>query len=64
MIISGVLATALDAVDIANRVNFVPDAICSSSDKGHEMLMRLGCRKMRIVERGFAIDIGHAPRAF
>jgi nicotinamidase-related amidase len=36
-----VLATVLDAVDIGYRVIVVHDAICSSSDKGHEMLMRL-----------------------
>ena len=32
---------ALDAVDIGYRVIVVRDAICSSSDGGHEMLMRL-----------------------
>jgi nicotinamidase-related amidase len=36
-----VLATVLDAVDIGYRVIVVRDAICSSSDEGHEMLMRL-----------------------
>ena len=36
-----VLATVLDAVDIGYRVIVVRDAICSSSDQGHEMLMRL-----------------------
>ena len=47
LIISGsetdvcVLATVLDAVDIGYRVIVVRDAICSSSDQGHEMLMRL-----------------------
>ena len=35
------LATVLDAVDIGYRVVVVRDAICSSSDKGHEMPMRL-----------------------
>jgi nicotinamidase-related amidase len=35
------LATVLDAVDISYRVIVVRDAICSSSDEGHEMLMRL-----------------------
>ena len=35
------LATVLDAVDIGYRVIVVRDAICSSSDKGHDMLMRL-----------------------
>ena len=47
LIISGsetdvcVLATVLDAVDTGYRVIVVRDAICSSSDEGHEMLMRL-----------------------
>jgi nicotinamidase-related amidase len=36
-----VLATVLDAVDIGYRVIVVREAICSSSDEGHEMLMRL-----------------------
>jgi nicotinamidase-related amidase len=36
-----VLATVLDAVDIRYLVVVVRDAICSSSDEGHEMLMRL-----------------------
>ena len=36
-----VLATVLDAVDIGFRVIVVRDAVCSSSDEGHEMLMRL-----------------------
>ena len=36
-----VLATVLDVVDIGFRVIVVRDAVCSSSDEGHEMLMRL-----------------------
>ena len=36
-----VLATVLDAIDIGYRVIVVRDAVCSSSDEGHEMLMRL-----------------------
>jgi nicotinamidase-related amidase len=36
-----VLATVLDAVDIDYRVIVVRDAVCSSSDEGHNMLMRL-----------------------
>jgi nicotinamidase-related amidase len=36
-----VLATVLDAVDIGYRVIVVRDAVCSSSDEGHNMLMRL-----------------------
>jgi nicotinamidase-related amidase len=47
LIISGsetdvcVLATVLDAVDLGYRVIVVRDAVCSSSDEGHDMLMRL-----------------------
>ena len=44
LIVSGsesVLATVLDAVDMGYRVIVVRDAICSSSDEGHDMLMRL-----------------------
>ena len=33
--------SVLDAVDIGYRVIVVRDAVCSSSDEGHEMLMRL-----------------------
>jgi nicotinamidase-related amidase len=36
-----VLATVLDAVDLVYRVIVVRDAVCSSSDEGHDMLMRL-----------------------
>ena len=36
-----VLATVLGAVDIGYRVIVVRDAVCSSSDEGHDMLMRL-----------------------
>jgi nicotinamidase-related amidase len=36
-----VLATVLGAVDLGYRVIVVRDAVCSSSDEGHEMLMRL-----------------------
>jgi nicotinamidase-related amidase len=36
-----VLATVLAAVDIGYRVIIVRDAICSSSDKGHEALMEV-----------------------
>ena len=34
------LERVLDAVDIGYRVIVVRDAVCSSSDEGHEMLMR------------------------
>jgi nicotinamidase-related amidase len=36
-----VLATVPDAVDFGYRVIIVRDAVCSSSDEGHEMLRRL-----------------------
>ena len=35
------LATVMGAVDIGYRVIVVRDAVCSSSDEGHDMLMRL-----------------------
>jgi len=47
LIISGsetdvcVLATVLSAVDLGYRVIVARDAVCSSSDEGHDMLMRL-----------------------
>ncbi len=36
-----VLSTVLGAVDLGYRVIVVRDAVCSSSDEGHDMLMRL-----------------------
>jgi nicotinamidase-related amidase len=36
-----VLATVLGAVDLGYRVIVARDALCSSSDEGHDMLMRL-----------------------
>jgi nicotinamidase-related amidase len=36
-----VLATVLAAVDLGYRVVVVTDAVCSSSDEGHDALMRL-----------------------
>jgi nicotinamidase-related amidase len=36
-----VLATVLDAVDLGYRVIVVRDAICSSSDEGHDALLRV-----------------------
>jgi nicotinamidase-related amidase len=47
LIISGsetdvcVLATVLSAVDLGYRVIVVRHAVCSSSDEGHDMLIRL-----------------------
>jgi nicotinamidase-related amidase len=34
-----VLSTVMDAVDLGYRVIVVEDAICSSSDEGHERLV-------------------------
>jgi nicotinamidase-related amidase len=36
-----VLSTVLDAVDIGFRVVLIEDALCSSSDAGHEALMTM-----------------------
>jgi nicotinamidase-related amidase len=36
-----VLATALSAIDLGFRVVIVEDALCSSSDEGHEALMTM-----------------------
>ena len=47
LIISGsetdvcVLATVLAAVDLGYRVILVNDAVCSSSDEGHDALMKM-----------------------
>jgi nicotinamidase-related amidase len=40
-----VLATALGAVDRGYRVIIVNDAICSSSDEGHDAMMQLYHRR-------------------
>jgi nicotinamidase-related amidase len=40
-----VLATVLDAVDLGYRVIVVRDAICSSSDEGHEAQLRVYHRR-------------------
>jgi nicotinamidase-related amidase len=51
LIISGsetdvcVLATVLDAVDLGYRVILVRDAICSSSDEGHDALLEVYHRR-------------------
>ena len=55
-----VLATVLDAVDIGYRVVVVRDAICSSSDEGHEMLMRL--YHARFTEQIETADAPSRPR--
>lgn len=38
-----VLATVLAAVDIGYPVTLVTDAICSSSDEGHDAMMKIYC---------------------
>jgi nicotinamidase-related amidase len=40
-----VLATVLGAVDLGYRVILVRDAVCSSSDEGHDALMRIYHRR-------------------
>jgi nicotinamidase-related amidase len=40
-----VLSTVLGAVDLGYRVILVPDAICSSSDEGHDALLRVYHRR-------------------
>ena len=40
-----VLSTVLDAVDLGLRVVIVDDAVCSSSDEGHDALMLLYHRR-------------------
>lgn len=40
-----VLATVLSAVDLGYRVVVVKDAICSSSDEGHDALMQIYCQR-------------------
>jgi len=40
-----VLSTVLDAVDIGLRVILVDDALCSSSDEGHDALLNLYHRR-------------------
>jgi nicotinamidase-related amidase len=40
-----VLATVLDAVDLGYRVIVVTDGICSSSDEGHDALLKVYHRR-------------------
>jgi nicotinamidase-related amidase len=42
-----VLSTALSAVDLGFRVVIIEDALCSSSDEGHDALMTMYCTRMR-----------------
>jgi nicotinamidase-related amidase len=43
-----VLSTVLSAVDIGYRVVLVTDAICSSSDEGHDALLRVYQRRYNL----------------
>jgi nicotinamidase-related amidase len=52
-----VLSTVLDAVDIGFRVVLVEDALCSSSDAGHDALMTM--YRLRFTEQ---IDLVTAER--
>jgi nicotinamidase-related amidase len=54
-----VLATVLSAVDLGFRVVIVEDALCSSSDEGHDALMTM--YRMRLHEQ---IDVIEARELF
>lgn len=41
MVITGAETTVLSAVDLGFRVAIVEDALCSSSDVGHDALMTM-----------------------
>ena len=43
-----VLATVLDAVDLGYRVILVRDAVCSSSDEGHDAMLKVYHRRYAI----------------
>jgi nicotinamidase-related amidase len=53
-----VLATVLDAVDLGHRVILVRDAICSSSDAGHDALLEVYHRRYSLqIETADAEDV-------
>jgi nicotinamidase-related amidase len=53
-----VLATVLHAVDLGYRVIVIHDAVCSSSDEGHDALMRvLHGRYSEQIETAYARDV-------
>jgi nicotinamidase-related amidase len=54
-----VLATTLSAVDLGFRVVIVEDALCSSSDEGHDALMTM--YRTRLHEQ---IDVVKAAELF
>jgi nicotinamidase-related amidase len=55
-----VLATVLDAVDLGYRVIVVRDAVCSSSDAGHDALMQIYHRRyteqIEVADAGMVLD--------
>jgi nicotinamidase-related amidase len=58
-----VLATVLDAVDLGYRVILVRDAVCSSSDEGHDALLTVYHRRYAIqIETADAEDVLRAWR--
>lgn len=54
-----VLATVLDAVDLGLRVVVIEDALCSSSDDGHDALMTI--YRKRFSEQIELINVGELP---
>ena len=54
-----VLSTVLDAVNIGFRVVMVEDALCSSSDAGHDALMRSARTTLDASTTGTPSDSGY-----
>lgn len=54
-----VLSSVLDAVNIGFRVVIVEDALCSSSDAGHDALMTM--YRLRFTEQIDLIEAAHLP---
>lgn len=53
-----VLATVSDAVDLGYRVVLVRDAVCSSSDEGHDALLAVYHRRYSLqIETADAVDV-------
>jgi len=57
-----VLSTVLDAVNIGLRVVLVDDALCSSSDQGHDALMTM--YRMRFHEQIDLIKAAELPEVW
>jgi nicotinamidase-related amidase len=57
-----VLSTVLDAVDIGLRVILVDDALCSSSDQGHDALMTM--YRMRFHEQIELLKAAELPEVW